>query len=423
MADADLVIIGAGAAGLAAAHFAGEAARGTGTRVLILDGARKPGAKILVSGGGRCNVTNEHVTTDDYFGGPSTIVRRVLRSFDERCTRGWMNDLGVRLKLEPTGKYFPKSDRARTVLDGLLKGVERTGVEMLAGARVEGIEHGDGLFTIRLRSGDSMTSSRVILATGGLSLPKSGSDGWGLEVAGELGHSIRPTTPALSPLVLRRNETVGGRFANFSGLTLDAHLLLLDEKGRTVYSWRDSTLFTHFGLSGPAPLNLSRHVLQARAAHPGAVYRTVLGLAEFEKPDEAEQWLLQEANRNGRRQVSSVLSTILPDRIAQAFAENDGRLAEMNKTRRRELAIALAMLEIDVVSDRGYSFAETTAGGVELREVNAQTMESRIVPGLHFCGEMLDVDGRIGGFNFQWAWATGYLAGLGAMKHLVAGKR
>jgi len=420
--DCDLLVVGGGAAGLAAAIFAGEAARGSGLRIVVLEGARKPGAKILVSGGGRCNVVNERVTPDDYFGGSRTVVRNVLRAFDEHRTIAWMREMGVELKLEPTGKYFPVTNSARTVLDALLRTTERAGATLRSGVRVGAVERDGDAFVVRSSGGDgAWRARRVVLATGGLSLPKSGSDGWGLGAARRLGHSIVPTTPALSPLVLRANATPGGRFADFAGITIDARLALLAPTGKVVHAFEGSTLFTHFGLSGPVPLNLSRHILRARLDEPQTPWRVVFGHPRFATIDEADAWLRDQAVANPRRTLSAALKELFPERLADAFAADAGKFAELSRDARRQVATRIAALELDVAGDRGYSFAETTAGGVDLAEVDARTMESRVVPGLHFCGEMLDIDGRIGGFNFQWAWASGHLAGKGAIRALTEG--
>ncbi len=411
----DVLIIGAGAAGLAAAYFAGEAARWTGARIAVVDGARKPGAKILISGGGRCNVTNERVTPDDYFGGPRPTIRNVLRAFDEQHTIDWMRTLGVELKLEPTGKYFPVTDNARTVLDALLHGVEQKGATLMKGARIAAIERDGEEFVLQTRDGDGdLRARRIVMATGGLALPKSGSDGWGLNVARRLGHSVVPTTPALSPLVLRSGTETGGRFAEFSGLTIPARLTITRANGKVLHTFTDSTLFTHFGLSGPAALNLSRHILRARLDEPEETFRVTLGHPDFPTPAHAETWMQQQAQAHAKRTVQRSLAELFPDRLASEFATGTETWATLSKMQRKAIAQQIAALPLDVAGDRGYAFAETTAGGVNLREINPTTMESRIVPGLYFCGEMLDVDGRIGGFNFQWAWASGYLAGRAA---------
>lgn len=418
--DADLVIIGAGAAGLAAAIAAGEAAAGTGLRIVLLDGAKRPGAKILVSGGGRCNVTHERVTPEDFCGGPRPIVRSVLRAFDERRTVAWMESLGVRLRREPTGKLFPVTDKARTVLDALLRRVEEVGVRLIAGARVEDLAAGPQGFGILAHGAlDRLRARRVILATGGLSLPKSGSDGWGIALARRLGHTAVPTTPALVPLVLARGDTPGGRFAELAGVTFEARLTLRGPRGERLAERTGSFLFTHFGASGPATLDLSRHWLRARLDRPGETFTITLGHPDLRTPEEAEAWLLAAARAHPRRAVATALAALFPRRFADALAgDTPTQLGQMTREQRRRLAARLAALPLPAVRDRGYSVAETTAGGVDLREIDPRTMASRRVPGLHLCGEMLDVDGRIGGFSFQWAWSSGHVAGRAAVEGL-----
>ncbi|MDX2176777.1 MAG: aminoacetone oxidase family FAD-binding enzyme [Candidatus Sumerlaeia bacterium] len=414
MEELDIAIIGGGAAGLTAAAFAGEAAGGR-LRIAVLDGARKLGAKILVSGGGRCNVTHRAVTPKDYWGGPQPMVRSVLRAFDEHRTVEWMRGLGVELKTEETGKLFPVTDSARTVLDALLGAVERTGAEIRTGCRVDRIEPGS-VWAITMSAGTTYQARCLIMATGGLSLPKSGSDGWGLQELRRLGHAILPTTAALSPLVLRQVPGPAGAFAELSGVTIKARLRVEDEGGRELFEWCDSLLFTHFGLSGPTALNASRHYLQAAK---GGKPKLFWGLPEFPTVEASDQWLRAQAADHPKRSLSSVLAYVLPERAAGIWGD-DTPMAQLPRERRRQVAESLARLELTVQGDRGYAFAETTAGGVSLREIDPSTMESRILPGLHLCGEMIDVDGRLGGFNFQWAWASGYLAGRAAVKALLS---
>lgn len=421
MAWTDIIVIGAGAAGLAAGIFAGEAALGQRRSILVLDGSKNPGVKILVAGGGRCNVTHERVTPDDFWGGPRPIIRNVLRAFGEQRTLEWMKELGVPLKLEPTGKYFPVSDQARTVLEALLRRLEEVGARLMTSVRVTGLRVVEGGFEIQT-AGEAGTflARRVIVATGGLALPKSGSDGAGLAMARRLGHSLIPTTPALSPLILRQGPELGGRFAEFSGLTLEVRLGLYGPDGRRIEERTGSMVFTHFGLSGPAALDLSRHILRARLEQPDVAFQVCLGHPALRTVEEADEWLLRQVERNSKRGIAMALNELYPERLARAMAEGIAAedLAHLPRVGRQELARRLARLPVEVTGDRGYAFAETTAGGVDLREVDGRTMQSRIVPGLFLCGEMLDVDGRLGGFNFQWAWASGYLAGRGAAASL-----
>lgn len=428
----DIAIIGAGAAGLTAAIFAGQRARAEGSTlsICLIDGAKKPGAKILVSGGGRCNVTNTSVTENDYCGGSPKIIRNVLRSFDEEATLSWMESLGVPLKLEPTGKYFPESDSARTVLDALMNRIADLGVETRFGFRVGDVQQHDGRWrVINAEDHSHLTANRVIVATGGKALPKSGSDGASYSWLERLGHTVVPPVPALAPLVLSEHGIEGSPlsryFADLSGITIEAALFFVVD-GRVLEKSVGSLLFTHFGLSGPAAMNISRHIARYRhdnpGGNPGLVYFGIPGLcdingkmlAQLHAP--ADAWLQSQIVKHPRANVVNTLPQRVPERLAQvmASAAPAQRMADLNRDDRIHLAKTLAASPLSVKGDRGFSYAEATAGGVVLPEINWKTMQSRKAENLFLCGEVLDVDGRIGGFNFQWAWASGYLAGRAA---------
>jgi len=422
----DIAIIGSGAAGLAASIFAGEQAEAQNKPLTIVafEGAVKPGAKILVSGGGRCNVTNEAVSESDYWGAPPRSIRKVLKAFDEQRTLEWMESLGVPLKREPTGKWFPKSDKARSVLDALLNRQRQTGTQLRCGCRVAGVDRlPDGDFLVRIPPQPNLRAKRIIMATGGLALPKSGSDGAGLRWLQAMGHTIVPTTPALAPLLLKNSNSrrlePGEYFEEFAGITIDVRLELRSDEGKKLVSLDGPVVFTHFGISGPAAMNMSRHVARYRLENPGSHGRVLLGHPNFENVQEAGQWLIAQAGEHGTRNVSTAVGALFPERISKVLTGDiPGTLAQLSREKRELLAGRLAGFPLYVQGDRGYSFAETTAGGIDLKDVNLATMESRLVPGLYLCGEILDVDGRIGGFNFQWAWASGYLAGRGAVNGL-----
>src|SRR5215210_3778434 len=252
----DVVVVGAGAAGLATAIFARRL--NPDRKVTLLDGAAKPGAKILVSGGSRCNVTNASISEHDYWGGKKTIIRRVLRGLSVSATIEWFRELGVTLKEEQNGKLFPITDRSRDVLDALLRGARETGVIVAPGTRVYEVRPVADRFSIETSQGPQ-TAGAVVLATGGLSLPKTGSDGGGLTMASRLGHSLVPTTPALAPLVLASRWF----HAALSGVAHDVELTVWVD-GRADERIRGSMLWTHFGISGPVALNASRVVLRAQ---------------------------------------------------------------------------------------------------------------------------------------------------------------
>jgi predicted Rossmann fold flavoprotein len=405
----DILVIGAGAAGLFSATWAGRTAarNASAGSILAVDGARTLGAKILVAGGGRCNVTHWRVDEHDYAGSTPAGIRKVLRRFGVDDTVRFFEERGVTLRREETGKLFPESNRARSVLDALVAAAVEAKVAIRHPARVTGIDRADGGFHVATSVGP-IRARKVVLATGGRSLPKSGSDGLGHDLARGLGHSItEPVVPALVPLVLAEGHWI----RSLSGLTLPTSLSLAHPSGRRLLTVTGSTLCTHFGLSGPCVLDISRHWLVARETIGTDVRLSVAWLPETDE-ESADAMLLAD----GGRSALATLRRRLPERLARALCEAAGAAVSGDLTReaRRRLAGLVAATPLPVVGDRGYAVAEATAGGVPLSEVRPDSMESRICPGLHLAGEILDVDGRIGGFNFQWAWASGYVAGVAA---------
>jgi predicted Rossmann fold flavoprotein len=397
---ADIIVIGGGAAGLATAIFTRRA--DAAARVLCLDGAPRVGAKILVSGGSRCNVTNRIVTERDFWGGAPRAVRSVLRAFPAARAAAFFAEIGVALHEEEDGKLFPDSNSSRTVLDALLREAVRVHAEVQVGRRVTAVRHDDDGFTIDTQSGDRYRARAVVLATGGRSLPKTGSDGFGYALARALGHGCIETTPALAPLLLE-----GTAHAALSGI---AHPAALTVAGVRV---EGAMLWTHFGVSGPAALNASRHWHRARLrGEPASVTLSVLPGDTFET---LEQWFREQERERPRLLVANALAARLPAKVADAWAERAGiargvTLAHLTRDDRRRLIRALLDTPLDVRDSRGYNYAEVTAGGVPLDEIDPARMESRLTPGLFLVGEVLDVDGRLGGFNFQWAWSSAWVA-------------
>ncbi len=409
MQQADVIIVGAGAAGLATAIFAARA--NPALRIVALDGARQIGAKILVSGGGRCNVTNARVTPADFYGGNPNILRRTFAAFDEHATRAFFAEIGVPLHEEAYGKLFPDSNSARTVVAALLREAERRGVKLRTAHRVTGISREAAGFALRVAAPtgeEQWRCERLVLATGGLSLPRTGSDGAGYAFAQALGHTLVATTPALDPLRLD-----GAFHADLAGVAHDMRLTLRRDGQKPVHV-QGPALWTHFGLSGPAALNLSRHWLRARLEGAAAeLSASFVGASDF---GAVEQVLIELGRTQPRVYAASALHRWVPLRVAEALARSAGvngqlALGRLGRNERRRLVHALTAWRLPVVGTRGYKFAEVTAGGVPLNEIDPRAMASRCCPGLHLVGEMLDVDGRIGGFNFQWAWSSGYVAG------------
>jgi predicted Rossmann fold flavoprotein len=404
---ADLVIVGAGAAGLMAAISAGRAA--PGRRIVVLDGARTLGAKILVAGGGRCNVTHHAVDATAYAGSSQHSIATVLRRLDVPQTIAFFRDLGVELKREETGKLFPTTDSARDVLNALLRGAAEVDVEIRHPRRVETVEREDGRFRVAGTWG-AIEAERVILATGGKSLPKSGSDGHGHRLARSLGHSITDHVfPALVPLLLPGDHVL----CELSGIAAPATLELWSGTGKLLRSTTNSTLCTHFGLSGPAVLDISRYYLNAQKSDPAATL-TINWL-----PGQTPEQVDREVQALGHATLLRFFRSPLPERLVRALCHAAGvdpltAGHQLTRDQRKAVVRQFTRQPLPIMGNRGYNYAEVTAGGVPLAEIQLKTMESRRCAGLHLCGEICDVDGRIGGFNFQWAWASGFVAGTSA---------
>jgi predicted Rossmann fold flavoprotein len=400
----DVGVVGGGAAGLMTAITA--ARERPSLRCAVFEGQRKPGIKILASGGGRCNVTNLVVSPSD-FHGDRGLVARVLRRFTEKDAVRFFEELGVPLKHEPEfDKMFPESDSAQSVLDALLAECARLGVRVECGFRVDAVAATTDGFEVR--AGERVADcGAVVLATGGRSLPKSGSDGAGYLYARSLGHTVGETAPALVPIVLQPHV-----FEGLDGIAVPAELSVWSG-GKRVAQETGPALVTHFGLSGPSPMNVSRHFAVGKLV--GAPPEIRMNVFPGRTSADVETSWLDTTRDAGARNVGSLLAT-LPGRLARrlfelAEVDPDGRLSEMSKNARKRLLESATNLRLPVTDTRGWNAAEVTAGGVPLSEVDVRTMESKKRPGLFLVGEILDVDGRIGGFNFQWAWATGFIAG------------
>ena len=406
-----VVVIGAGAAGSMAAIFAAK----SGAETVLLERTRDGGRKILISGGGRCNVLPLAVDESRFVTDSSpNVLRRMLRSWplDDQVAF-FERELGIPLVEETeSAKRFPASHRARDVRDGLLAHARRMGATLVTDTVVTDFAPDGTGWRVERAGGEPLDADALIVATGGLSVPNTGSDGLGLRVLERLGYAMHPTYAALTPLIA--NEPA---LAALSGLSLRVTLTARDG---TAGASRAATasggfLFTHVGYSGPAVLDVSHVVVRSRAesdATASVVVRwTALGDAEWERA----------LRPLGARTVTGALRAELPERLAAALlamAQVDPArpLAELRRDERLRLIDTLVRGPLPWTGDEGYRKAEVTGGGVSLTEVDPRTMESRRHRGLYLCGEVLDAFGPIGGYNFLWAWATGRAAGLGAAR-------
>lgn len=399
-----IVVIGAGAAGLVASIFA----RATGRPVRLLERTTDGGRKILISGGGRCNILPSSLQPERFVtDSPAHLMRGLLRSWPLADQRRFFEDeVGIALALEAdTGKLFPRSNRARDVRDGLVDLATRRGVEIQYDTTVTDLRRDAGEGWQITTSRGPLTAAAVILATGGLSVPQTGSDGTGLRIARDLGHEIHALYPALTPLT---GGMPGG--ADLAGISLPVRIRAKGD-GRTRET-AGGFLFTHRGYSGPSVLDISDVVTR----------KTSEVLLRVSWTDRTEsQWRDEIAATTGR--VAGVVARYLPERLAEALCADAGlppdrRGPELRREERLALLERLTAYTLPWSGNEGYKKAEVTGGGVALTDVTTRTLESVRHGGLFICGEMLDAFGPIGGYNFAWAWATGRAAGLGAAHHL-----
>ena len=459
----DVLVVGGGAAGIMAALAArgalladgGERAPGPeAPDVVIVSNEARLGLKILVSGGGRCNVTNAQVDEDDYLSGAPHLLRGVLRAFPVASVRAFFERRGCPLYAEPLGKLFPLSDDAHDVLGVLLRALVRAGVPLVAPAEVVELapRAGDaGGWTARLAAGGAWEARRVILASGGKSLPKTGSRGFGFEALAGLGHALEPPLPALTPLFLGPE----GPLAGLAGLTVPAVLSLVPRDAtpeqlagtrlRPLARAAGSLLVTHKGASGPAALDVSGACGRALAGAADVVLRgdffslaaadgpwapflgqpkppgACLRPADAPRPPTREDFLARIAPllRDRERSLGHALAGLVPrsllvQLLRRAEVDPARPLKQLDAPAWSRVHRALTQVDLSLTGTDGYAKAEVTAGGVRLQELARTSLESRLRPGLHCCGEVVDVTGRLGGFNFQWAWSSGYAAGLAA---------
>jgi predicted Rossmann fold flavoprotein len=416
MPTAPVIVVGAGAAGLVAAQFAAS----TGAPTVLLESTHKLGAKILISGGGRCNVLpGEFEEQAFYTQGSRNVLRRIFKTWPHAEVRAWFEqELGVALKFEAdSGKLFPVANRAAVVRDALQQANLDAGVELCTGFRVTTIdsiassdsEPSAARFLLRSDAPGSapLEASSVILATGGKSVPKTGSDGHGYALAQRFGHSILPTYPALVPLRHAEQDLL-----DLAGITLPiAWSTWLG--GKRLDSGIRSALFTHQGMSGPAILDAS-HWIEREAAS------LHIGWGGLDMDD----WRASLQNTRATH-VGAWLNETLPKRLtavllARAEVADSQQLAQLSKPMRGRLIQVLGDFVLPTTGSRGYAVAEVTGGGIPLNEVSPSSLESRTHPGLYLCGEILDCIGRIGGHNFLWAWVTAKLAGTQAAHAVMA---
>ncbi|MET0745635.1 MAG: NAD(P)/FAD-dependent oxidoreductase [Microvirga sp.] len=388
----DVIILGAGAAGMMCAIEAGR----RGRRVVVVDHARAPGEKIRISGGGRCNFTNLHAAPQNFLSGNPSFCISALRRYTQRDFIALIDRHGIAYHEKTLGQLFCDGS-SRQVVDLLVSEMNGCGVSLRLGTGVEGVERIADGFSVRLSTG-VVEGTSLVVATGGKSIPKMGATGFGYDLASRFGLRVTETRPALVPLTLDPDTL--GRLAPLAGVSVDAVVA----RGKTRFA--EGMLFTHRGLSGPAILQISSYWREGDE----------ISLSMLPGADAFEALRAARAD-NGRQALQTALSTLLPRRLAGVVADahpGPPNLADRSDRSLRQVAAAIHDWRIRPAGSEGYRTAEVTLGGVDTRDLDSRTMAARNIPGLYFIGEVVDVTGGLGGFNFQWAWSSGWCAGQAA---------
>ncbi len=412
----DIIVIGGGSAGLMASVAASE----DGAQVLLVDKGNKLGRKLGISGGGRCNVTNAKEIDDliKYIPGNGRFLYSALANFSNRDIMTFFENMGIQLKEEDNGRMFPVSDKAKTVVDALINKVRSQGVQIRTNSPVDEVLYDQGQAVgVRLRSGEVFHSRAVIIAVGGKSVPQTGSEGDGYAWAEQAGHTITdlyPTeVPMTSPEPFIQSKELQGLSLRNIGLTV------WNPKGKKLIYHDGDMIFTHFGISGPTALRCSQYVVKALKKFPVTSIMVTLDLFPDKSVDDVYNETLALAETDSKKAIKNVLKGYLPERmipliLSKSGLEDDITFYNIPRQLWLEMAKLLKAFPITMHGTLSIKEAFVTGGGVNLKEVDPKTMESKLMNGLYFCGEVLDIHGYTGGYNITAAFTTGYNAGKSA---------
>ncbi|WIM41475.1 NAD(P)/FAD-dependent oxidoreductase [Paenibacillus sp. PK4536] len=412
----DIIVIGGGSAGLMASVAASE----DGAQVLLVDKGNKLGRKLGISGGGRCNVTNAKEIDDliKYIPGNGRFLYSALANFSNRDIMTFFENMGIQLKEEDNGRMFPVSDKAKTVVDALINKVRSQGVQIRTNSPVDEVLYDQGQAVgVRLRSGEVFHSRAVIIAVGGKSVPQTGSEGDGYAWAEQAGHTITdlyPTeVPMTSPEPFIQSKELQGLSLRNIGLTV------WNPKGKKLIYHDGDMIFTHFGISGPTALRCSQYVVKALKKFPVTSIMVTLDLFPDKSVDDVYNETLALAETDSKKAIKNVLKGYLPERmipliLSKSGLEDDITFYNIPRQLWLEMAKLLKAFPIAMHGTLSIKEAFVTGGGVNLKEVDPKTMESKLMNGLYFCGEVLDIHGYTGGYNITAAFTTGYNAGKSA---------
>ena len=404
-----VIVIGAGAAGTIAAGMAAK----NGADVLLIERNEKIARKVMITGKGRCNVTNNVADTQEFISnipGNGRFLFSAFSAFNSNDTMEFFENLGVELKVERGNRVFPVSDKAVDIVDALNRFISSSGVKRKTERVIELIVENNKILGVRTDIGNEYFADSVIVATGGMSYPKTGSSGDGYKLAESVGHTVTILRPSLSALVCREglcSECMGLSLKNVSLSVYDT------KKKKEIYSDFGEMLFTHFGVSGPMVLSASAHLRELEKER----YELYIDLKPALSKEKLDDRILRDFNDNSNKSVSNILSLLLPKslispvlRLAKIKASEKAN--QITKEMRKNLVDTIKAIKLTVIDFNDISEAIVTSGGIKISEINPKTMESKICSGLYFAGEVIDCDGYTGGFNLQIAFSTGYLAGI-----------
>ncbi len=408
----DVIVIGAGPAGLLAAGRAAE----LGMKVLVLEKMEREGRKLLITGKGRCNITNDAPISDfiAHVYPNGRVLKNAFSSFFSKDIIELLEKFGVKSTLERGGRYFPASNNAADVLRALLIWVKQLNVEIRCNQRVEKLIIENGLVSGVIVAGTERKSSKVIIATGGMSYSATGSNGDGYELARQVGHKIIKVRPALVPL-----ETSGKTAQNLQGLNLKNVKAVVWINGKKAGEDFGEMIFTHFGLSGPIILTLSRIVVEE--LHKKSKVEITIDLKPALDEQKLDNRLIRDLNEHGKKKLVNIMKYWLPATMVPVFIDilnidPQKECHQVDSKERKKIRHLLKNLPFKITNHRSFKEAIITSGGISTKEISTKTMESKIVSGLYFAGEVIDVDAETGGYNLQIAYSTGWLAGESCAK-------
>jgi predicted Rossmann fold flavoprotein len=406
----DVIVIGAGPSGMIAAGRSAD----LGNKTLLLEKTDSPGKKLLLSGSARCNITNNLENIEDFinnFSETGKFLRNSFNVFFNRELLRFFRKRGLDFKVEPGGKVFPVTNKAVDVLAVLVKYVKDSGCKILYRQEVLDIAKNGDTFDITTKDNSVFSAKKIILATGGLSYPQTGSSGFGFQIAKKLGHTVIDPKPGLTGVILKT-----GFIQEWQGVSFEDAAVSVYKDGNFMHKGREEMIFTHFGVSGPVIMHMSSVIYDALCS--GKEVFLSIDLKPAMDPAELENLFKEEFKNNPSRKINNTLKEFIPSRLTRRILESihidrDKKLSQVSKEERRCIVETLKGFRMAVRSVRPIQEAMVTCGGVSVKEINPKTMESKIVKALYFAGELIDVDGRTGGYNLQAAFSTGWIAGGG----------